>query len=156
MGARCGSWKPNLSPAEQSALKCQVSFLPHPFILPGCFRGLFMSLICVWVFTCICVSVHHVHTVAEEDPLELESHGCEPPCGCWKLNPSPLQEQPVLFTSEPLYSHHDLHSGSSGLKLSRVALFSSLFCGSDKIHSQGSCITGIVWSSQFCGGRNKF
>ena len=26
---------------------------------------------------------------------------CEPPCGCWELNPGPLQDQPVLLTSEP-------------------------------------------------------
>ena len=25
---------------------------------------------------------------------------CEPPCGCWKLNPGPLQEQPVLLPTE--------------------------------------------------------
>jgi hypothetical protein len=23
------------------------------------------------------------------------------PCGCWKLNPCPLKEQPVLLTAEP-------------------------------------------------------
>ncbi|KAL6069243.1 hypothetical protein STEG23_019702, partial [Scotinomys teguina] len=26
---------------------------------------------------------------------------CELPCGCWELNLDPLEEQPVLFTSEP-------------------------------------------------------
>ena len=26
--------------------------------------------------------------------------GCEPSCGCWELNPSPLQEHPVLLTTE--------------------------------------------------------
>jgi hypothetical protein len=26
--------------------------------------------------------------------------GCEPPCGCWELNSGPLEEQPVLLTSE--------------------------------------------------------
>ena len=26
---------------------------------------------------------------------------CEPPCGCWELNPGPLEEQPVLLTTEP-------------------------------------------------------
>lgn len=28
------------------------------------------------------------------------SYGCDPPCGCWKLNLGPLQEQ-VLSTAEP-------------------------------------------------------
>ena len=27
--------------------------------------------------------------------------GCEPPCGCWKLNSDPLEEQAVLLTAEP-------------------------------------------------------
>jgi hypothetical protein len=31
--------------------------------------------------------------------------GCEPPCGCWELNSGPLEEQPVLLTSEPSLQH---------------------------------------------------
>jgi hypothetical protein len=27
--------------------------------------------------------------------------GCEPPYSCWELNSGPLEEQPVLLTSEP-------------------------------------------------------
>ena len=26
---------------------------------------------------------------------------CELPCGCWEVNPGPLEEQPVLLTTEP-------------------------------------------------------
>lgn len=26
---------------------------------------------------------------------------CEPPCGCWESNPSPLEEQSVLPSAEP-------------------------------------------------------
>jgi len=33
------------------------------------------------------------------DLMELDS--CEPPCGCWELNPGPLEEQPVFLTTEP-------------------------------------------------------
>ncbi|KAL6057963.1 hypothetical protein STEG23_015831, partial [Scotinomys teguina] len=29
------------------------------------------------------------------------SDGCEPPCGCWEFNSGPLEEQPMLLTSEP-------------------------------------------------------
>lgn len=35
------------------------------------------------------------------DPLELQLHGCQLPCGCWELNLDLLQEQQVLFTTEP-------------------------------------------------------
>ena len=27
--------------------------------------------------------------------------GCEPPCGCWRLNSGPLEEQPLFLTVEP-------------------------------------------------------
>lgn len=26
---------------------------------------------------------------------------CELPCGCWEMNPGPLEELPVLLTTEP-------------------------------------------------------
>jgi len=32
---------------------------------------------------------------------DLITDGCEPPCGCWELNSGPLEEQPVLLTTEP-------------------------------------------------------
>ena len=30
----------------------------------------------------------------------LITDGCEPPCGCWGLNPGPLEEHPVFLSSE--------------------------------------------------------
>ena len=32
------------------------------------------------------------------DPI---TDGCEPPGGCWELNSRPLEEQAMLFTTEP-------------------------------------------------------
>ena len=32
---------------------------------------------------------------------DLIIDGYEPPCCCWELNSGPLEEQPVLLTSEP-------------------------------------------------------
>jgi len=34
--------------------------------------------------------------------LDSIRDGCEPPCGCWELNSGPLEEQPVLLTTEPI------------------------------------------------------
>ena len=34
-------------------------------------------------------------------PRTEVADGCELPCWCQELNPSPLQEQPVLLTTEP-------------------------------------------------------
>lgn len=39
------------------------------------------------------------------DPLELQLHGCQLPCGCWELNLDLLQEQQVLFTTEQLFNN---------------------------------------------------
>jgi len=36
--------------------------------------------------------------------------GCEPPCGFWELNPSPLQEQQVLLISKPSLQPHLISS----------------------------------------------
>jgi hypothetical protein len=41
---------------------------------------------------------------------------CEPPCGCWDLNSGPLEEQPVLLTTEP--SHQPSDCFSSGPEFS--------------------------------------
>jgi hypothetical protein len=38
------------------------------------------------------------HQKKASDPT---TDGCEPPCGCWKLNSGPLEEQLVLLTTEP-------------------------------------------------------
>jgi hypothetical protein len=43
--------------------------------------------------------------------MELKD-GCEPPCGCWELNPGPLKEEPILLTVKPSLSfkHIELES----------------------------------------------
>jgi hypothetical protein len=38
------------------------------------------------------------HQKRASDPV---TDGCEPPCGCWELNSGSLEEQSLLFTSEP-------------------------------------------------------
>jgi hypothetical protein len=39
-----------------------------------------------------------MHQKRASDPI---TDGCEPSCGCWDLNSGPLEEQPVLLTTEP-------------------------------------------------------
>jgi hypothetical protein len=48
----------------------------------------------MWVHCC-CLQTHQKRA---SDPI---TDGCEPPCGCWELNPGPLEEQSVLLTTEP-------------------------------------------------------
>ena len=42
------------------------------------------------------------------ESLGLESGGCEPPYGGWKLNPSPLQGQRMLTPTELSFQPHSL------------------------------------------------
>ena len=52
--------------------------------------------------------MYHVHACypyrAEEgirSPATGVRDSCEPPCGCWELNPNPLQAQQVLLSKPP-------------------------------------------------------
>jgi hypothetical protein len=50
------------------------------------FKDLFILF--MWVHCC-CFQTHQKRA---SDPI---TDGCEPPCGCWELNPDPLEEQSV-------------------------------------------------------------
>ena len=41
-------------------------------------------------------------------PGVVVTDGCEPPCGCWELNPGPLLEQQVLITTECNFLKEDV------------------------------------------------
>jgi hypothetical protein len=54
-----------------------------------------------------CMSVYHMHAMCPRKPEgDGESlgpgvtDGCKLLCGCWDLNPGPLEEQLILFTAE--------------------------------------------------------
>jgi hypothetical protein len=59
--------------------------------------------VCVCVFACMydCVPLD---SLVPEDIIRFLragiTDGCEPPCGGWESNPGPLEEQPVLLTTE--------------------------------------------------------
>jgi hypothetical protein len=59
-------------------------------VLPACVR---MYHMCIW------------RPWKPEDGIRFPVIGvtgsCKLPCGCWELNPGPLQEQPVLLTIPP-------------------------------------------------------
>lgn len=75
------------------------------FIFP---KDLVIFISRAWVFclqVCLCTTcTSDVHTGQKRvsDPSRPGvTEGCELPCGCWELNPGPLQEQPVLLATEP-------------------------------------------------------
>ena len=87
--------------------------------------------VCLFIYLCtvvLCLSVCLYEDVGSPGTGVADS--CELPCGCWVLNPSPLQEQPVLLTTEP--SHQPLFSTFKyGLELTmkpRLALSIRSFC----------------------------
>ena len=48
------------------------------------------------------MSALSAHTPACQKRASVNiTDGCEPPYGCWELNLGPLEEQPVLLTTEP-------------------------------------------------------
>ena len=50
----------------------------------------------------VCLCAMCVLVLVEASSLRTEvTDGCDPPCGCWVLNPDPLEEQPVLLTAGP-------------------------------------------------------
>jgi hypothetical protein len=62
-------------------------------------------------FICLCTTCALSPWGPEEDmrpPGTGVTDGCELPCGCWKLNPGPLEEQPVLLTAKPSLQPQDL------------------------------------------------
>jgi hypothetical protein len=68
----------------------------------------FLSQIVTYFMLYGCLSGHHMHVWClqrSEDPATGVANSCEPPCGCWELNLSPLKEQPVIVTAEPSQPH---------------------------------------------------
>lgn len=60
------------------------------------------------VFARVYVCALHAGLELEEESYQIEfawnrvTDGCEAPHGCWKSSHSPMQEQQVLITIEPL------------------------------------------------------
>jgi hypothetical protein len=68
-------------------------------------------LLCVCVYTCVCLHVYHAFAWCPVRPNEDAgvtetdlTYGCELTCGCWESNLGPLKEPPLLLTTEPSFS----------------------------------------------------
>lgn len=58
------------------------------------------------VCLCLCMCTEAVPSTCREGAWSLGTgvrDGYEPPCGCWKLNPGPLQEKLMLLTTGPSF-----------------------------------------------------
>jgi cbb3-type cytochrome oxidase subunit 3 len=63
------------------------------------------------IFIClfyVCVLCHSLQTHQKRASDHI-ADGCAPPCGCWELNSGPLEEQPVLLTTEPSLQPNHFH-----------------------------------------------
>ena len=70
-------------------VSCFCMFVCFSYLL-SVYRSFIWMYVCV---ACACSALRGQKRVS--NPLEL-------PCGCWELYPGPLEEQPVLITTEPL------------------------------------------------------
>ena len=71
------------------------------------FLKMYLFLFYVFEYLASCLSVHHVHAWclqrSEEgvgSPRASVKKDCGQLCGCWELNSGPLEEHPVLLTTE--------------------------------------------------------
>lgn len=64
---------------------------------------IFTSCVCVFYVSVYALCACLVPMEAERKVLDflILSYSSESLCGCWDLNSSPLQEQPMLLTAEP-------------------------------------------------------
>jgi hypothetical protein len=119
---------------------------PHPiYLLLKIYLFLFMSTFCLLTSVCTtCVQCLRRRGIAS--PTTGFRDGCEPPRGCWDLNPSPLEELPVLLSTGPFswtWSHW-LHRpiGQHGLGCPCFCLLSS---GIMRVHCLTGCLLHRCW-----------
>jgi hypothetical protein len=77
-----------------------------------CFKIPFIFILCVWLF------LLHVHLCAV-----FMHYPQRPPCGRWKLNLGPWEEQPEFLTDEPF--PHGLMLSSNGCRTCVPAVFTT-------------------------------
>ncbi|XP_052570146.1 L-seryl-tRNA(Sec) kinase isoform X2 [Peromyscus californicus insignis] len=64
-------------------------------------RPLFLVLDDNFYYQSMRYEVYQLARKCQKRAPDLIAGGCEPPCGFWELNSGPLEEQPVLLTTEP-------------------------------------------------------
>lgn len=67
-------------------------------------RFIFILVSCLCVLCIMCVQCPPRPEGGVGFPETGVTHGCVLPCGSWKLNPGPEQEQQVYLTAEPFSS----------------------------------------------------
>jgi hypothetical protein len=82
-------------------------------ILKPAIKMQFKKILCALVFCHTCLSVNHLHACCQqrleegtESPGPRVTGGCELLCGSWDSKLGPLEEQPVLLTTESSLQPH--------------------------------------------------
>lgn len=105
-------------------------------------------IICVWVFCqLVCLFTICMPGVQRGQKRVTSKLKLQPPCGCWALNPGPLEEQPAFSITEfSLQRHHTLHwvnyvhvSYSQQTCLNNI--LPELFISNDEINKYAKCIS---------------
>lgn len=107
----CDIWLADKKQWESQKNQNAFCFMSFVFVLPYCFLFL-LKIIYMYgcfAYTYVCVLCGClVPAWARQDVRSrgtIVSDGCELPCGGWELKLGPLEEQPVLFISEPSLAH---------------------------------------------------
>jgi hypothetical protein len=78
-----------------------LSSSPPPLPLPPLLLLFLLLLLDLFIYC-----IYSILTAGQKGAPDSIIDGFEPPCRCWELNTEPLEEQPVLLTSElSLQSH---------------------------------------------------
>ena len=83
---------------------CSPSFsLPLKWVSNAHFCPLFLFYVYGY-FTCMYIYTTYMQCLVRDPKEDVGSPGtgvgCRISCGCWELNPAPLEEQPVLLTTK--------------------------------------------------------
>lgn len=79
----------------------------------------------VYRYVNVCLEPEEAEGVVSPGPGVMD--GYEPPCGCWKSNPGPLQEQPVVLLAGPISSSSPPPLTQNGVNINKIntCLFSA-------------------------------
>lgn len=58
-----------------------------------------------FTFSFYCFCIHSSVSLSVGSPGDGVTNACELPCGSWEVNPGPLDEQSVFFTTESPLQH---------------------------------------------------
>ena len=103
-------------------VRIAAEFMPLTSLYEIIFNNIFKK---IYLFIyCVHCSAAYMLAYQKRAP-DFIIDACEPPCGCLELNSGPLEEQPVLSTSEPPFQPGLILNVPGWVKISNCVFFLS-------------------------------